>query len=70
MTWQPTYGRIIDRHGGRVFVEMLDERGQPSQLPPRWYSVEIGDDGPDWGTVRYHRRLQEWSDEIARKRQF
>jgi hypothetical protein len=65
VTWQPVHGRIIARQGRRVVVEMLDETGKPSQLPPRWYSVEIGDTDPHWGTVRYHRRLQEWSDEIA-----
>ena len=62
-TWPPEHGDIIIHEGDLYLVEMLDQTGKPSQLPPRWYVVAAPNNTPDWSTVTYHR----WFSEALRR---
>lgn len=60
MTWQPRYSVILDRRDDLVLCERVDScTGEGSVIAPRWYTVRIEDDKPDWASVRYHRLLNQ-----------
>jgi hypothetical protein len=57
ITWTPKHSRIFERNANMALCELLDRARNPTVLPPRWYTVELVDEVPDWTTVRYHRLL-------------
>jgi len=60
MTWEPKHSRILDRRGDLVLCARLDHTGKrDTTLPPRWFTIQLKNDAPDWETVRYHRLLNE-----------